>query len=160
LYVGGYVSKRGGSFLIDHPIDPDNKFLYHSFVESPDMMNIYNGNAILDNNGEAWIELPKYFEALNKDFRYQLTCIGGFAQVYIAEEINDNKFKIAGGSDGLKVSWMVTGIRKDPWAENHRIIDEVEKPDDQKGKYLNPELYGMPDDKKITNFKKARKNSK
>jgi hypothetical protein len=95
--VIGNLSKGGGSFKIDHPLDPANKYLYHSFVESPDMMNVYNGNVVLDANGEAVVVLPDWFEALNRDFRYQLTCIGGFAPVYIAEEIANNQFKIAGG---------------------------------------------------------------
>jgi hypothetical protein len=40
LQVDGTVSKGGGSFRIDHPLDAANKYLSHSFVESPDMMNI------------------------------------------------------------------------------------------------------------------------
>ncbi len=141
--VTGTLSKGGGSFKIDHPLDPANKYLYHSFVESPDMMNVYNGNVILDANGVAKVELPAYFEALNKDFRYQLTCIGGFAPVYIAEEISNNSFKIAGGKSSMKVSWQVTGIRKDPFAEANRIKVEVDKPVDERGKYLYPEAYGL-----------------
>ena len=100
------------SFKIDDPLDPTNKYLYHSFVESPDMMNIYNGNAVLNKKGEAVIELPKWFQALNKDFRYQLTCIGGSAPVYIAEEIKDNHFKIAGGKPGVK--GLLAGHRRPP----------------------------------------------
>src|SRR5262249_38140051 len=79
VQVTGTLTKGGGSFKIDHPLDPANKYLYHSFVESPDMMNVYNGNILLDANGEAWVELPEWFEALNRDFRYQLTSIGGLA---------------------------------------------------------------------------------
>ena len=142
LSVAGVLSKGSGSFKIDHPLDPQNKYLSHSFVESPDMMNIYNGNVILDDRGEAWVELPEWFEALNKDFRYQLTCIGGFAQVYIADEIEDKRFRIAGGTPGLKVSWQVTGVRQDPFAELHRIKVEEEKPDGERGTYLHPEAYG------------------
>src|SRR5262249_35543573 len=71
--VSGNLSKGGGSFKIDHPLDPENKYLYHSFVESPDMMNVYNGNVVTDASGDAFVEMPEYFEALNKDFRYQLT---------------------------------------------------------------------------------------
>ena len=40
------------------------------------MKNIYDGIAILDANGEAEIEFPDWFSALNKDFRYQLTAVG------------------------------------------------------------------------------------
>jgi len=137
--VAGNLSKGSGSFRIDHPLDPKNKYLQHSFVESPDMMNVYNGNAQLDLDGEATIELPQWFETLNRDFRYQLTCIGGFAPVYIAEEIAGNRFKIAGGRPGLKVSWQVTGIRQDPYAENHRIQVEVDKPAAELGSCLHEE---------------------
>lgn len=139
LNVVGTLSKGGGSFRIDHPLDPTNKYLQHSFVESPDMMNVYNGNALLDEQGQAAIELPVWFEALNRDFRYQLTCIGGFAPVYVAEEIAGNRFRIAGGKPGLKVSWQVTGIRKDPYAEFHRIQVEVNKPPAEQGSCLHEE---------------------
>src|SRR5205823_6946889 len=89
VVVAGMLSKGSGSFKIDHPLDPANKYLSHSFVESPDMMNVYNGNVLLDAKGEAWISLPDYFEALNQDFRYQLTPIGAPGQhiLYIDQEI-------------------------------------------------------------------------
>jgi len=149
VQVIGNLSKGGGSFKIDHPLDPANKYLYHSFVESPDMMNVYNGNVVLDANGEAVVLLPDWFGALNRDFRYQLTCIGGFAPVYIAEEIANNQFKIAGGKPGMKVSWQVTGIRQDAWANAHRIPVEEEKNAREHGYYLHPELYGAPEEKGI-----------
>jgi hypothetical protein len=71
--ITGNLQKAGGSFKIDHPLDPANKYLCHSFVESPDMKNVYDGVVMLDNKGEAEIELPDWFGMLNKDFRYQLT---------------------------------------------------------------------------------------
>ena len=140
--VTGNLTKGSGSFKIDHPLDPQNKFLYHSFVESPDMMNVYNGNVVLDQSGEAVVEMPAYFEALNREFRYQLTCIGGFAEVYIAEEMSDNRFSIAGGKSGMKVSWQVTGVRKDPFALANPIEVEVNKARSERGTYLHPEAYG------------------
>jgi hypothetical protein len=152
VLVNGTVSKSAGSFKIDHPLDPANKYLYHSFVESPDMLNIYNGNITLDEAGTAWVELPEWFEALNggaehqSDFRYQLTCIGGYAPVYIAQKIKHNRFQIAGGTPGLEVSWQVTGIRHDPYAETHRIPVEEDKPADELGTYLFPELFGQPEE--------------
>ena len=45
------------------------------------------------------------------DYRYQLTCIGAHAPIYIARKIEDNAFAIAGGTPGLEVSWQVTGRR-------------------------------------------------
>jgi len=147
VLITGNLSKGSGSFKIDHPLDPENKYLYHSFVESPDMMNIYNGNVVLNENGEAWVELPDWFQALNRDFRYQLTPIGGFAPLYVAEEISGNRFKIAGGTPGLKVSWQVTGIRQDPYANANRIPVEEEKPPQERGTYLHPEAWGQPAEK-------------
>jgi len=148
--VTGNLSKSGGSFQIDHPLDPANKYLYHSFVESPDMMNIYNGIAVLDIHGAVWITLPEYFEALNQDFRYQLTSMGGpQPSLYVAREIRGNRFKVAGGKPAGKVSWQVTGIRHDAYANAHRIRVEEEKPPQEQGHYLHPELFGAPPDKAI-----------
>ena len=146
LKVTETISKGSGSFEIDHPLDPENKYLRHSFVESPDMMNIYNGLVRLDENGEAVVELPEYFEALNRDFRYQLTAIGAPGpDLYIKEKIQNKRFQIAGGSPGLEVSWQVTGIRQDPFARIHPIEVEVDKEGDEKGKYLHPNAYALPE---------------
>jgi hypothetical protein len=149
VQVFGTLSKSGGSFKIDHPLDPENKYLSHSFVESPDMMNVYNGNVTLDARGEAVVELPDYFEALNRDFRYQLTSIGGFAPLYVAEKVAGNRFKIAGGEAGMEVSWQVTGVRQDAWANAHRIPVEQEKAEKERGRFLHPELFGQPLEKRI-----------
>ena len=149
VYVKGLLTKAGGGFRIDHPLDPAGRYLSHSFVESPDMKNVYDGVAVLDGRGEAEVVLPEWFEALNRDFRYQLTCIGGFAPVYIATKISGNRFRIAGGSPGLEVSWQVTGIRKDAWAEANRLVVEEDKPAEDQGWYMHPELYGQPAEKSI-----------
>jgi hypothetical protein len=141
--VTGTLTKGGGAFKIDHPLDPENLYLYHSFVESPDMKNIYDGIVVLDAKGSATVHLPDYFEALNGDYRYQLTCMGGYSPVYISQEISGNIFRIDGGTHGLKVSWQVTGIRRDPFARAHRIIPEVEKNPNEKGTYIHPREYGV-----------------
>ena len=144
VHIAGNLSKTGGSFKIDHPLDPANKYLSHSFVESPDMLNIYNGNVVLDAHGAAVVELPAYFDALNMEFRYQLTAIGAPGpRLHIAEEIAGNRFTIAGGKAGMKVSWQVTGIRQDAWANAHRIPVEEDKPEDERGTYLSPVEHGQ-----------------
>ncbi|MEK7505592.1 MAG: hypothetical protein AAB597_01710 [Patescibacteria group bacterium] len=143
--VVGAVSKGAGSFVIDHPLDPKNKLLYHSFLESPDVKNIYDGIATLDKNGEAVIKLPSYFEALNKDFRYQLKPIGvPIPNLHIKEEEKNNQFTIGGGVANGRVSWQVTGIRHDPYILANPIEVEVEKGGDTpvtKGQYVYPEGY-------------------
>ena len=148
--VTGTLSKSGGSFKIDHPQDPANKYLVHSFVESPDMMNIYNGNVVTDAGGYAVVELPAYFDVLNIDFRYQLTVIGTFAQAIIKEEISGNQFTIQTDQPNVKVSWQVTGVRNDAWAQENRIQVEVTKGALEKGRYLHPELYGKSADFSLT----------
>lgn len=150
VYVAGLLTKAGGGFKIDHPLEPANKYLSHSFVESPEMKNVYDGVVLLDANGEAIIELPTWFEALNHDFRYQLTPIGAPApNLHIAQKISNNRFKIAGGELDLEVSWQVIGIRKDPWAEANRLLVEEEKPANERDYYLHPEVHGQPSEKGI-----------
>ena len=159
LNVGGTLYKANGAFKIDHPMDPENKYLSHSFVESPDMMNVYNGNVVLDKKGGALVKLPDYFETLNADFRYQLTCIGGFAPVYVADEISTNQFKIAGGKPGMKVSWQVTGVRQDAFANANPIVVEQAKAEVERGYYLYPEAYGLGKDKSIANLHNQLSNT-
>lgn len=142
--VTGTLSKGAGSFKIDHPLDPYNKYLYHSFVESPEMMNIYNGQARIDANGTATVQMPDYFQALNRDFRYQLTPIGApMPNLYVAHEMTEQGvFVIAGGVPGAKVSWQVTGVREDAFANANRIPVEEWKTGDEVGKLLHPESFG------------------
>ncbi len=153
LSVQYQLSKGAGTFVIDHPLDPKNKLLYHSFVESPDQKNIYDGLAELDENGEAVVELPDYFLALNTDYRYLATPIGepmpdlhldrGVVRRWLGL-IGAPAFKLSGGVPGGRVSWQVSGVRQDPYALDHPITPEAEKGPDQlvdKGEYLHPEFY-------------------
>jgi hypothetical protein len=104
------------------------------------------GNLQADGSGEAWVELPEYFEDLNRDFRYQLTAFGGPGpNLHVAEEISGNRFKIAGASPGLRVSWQVTGVRQDPWAEANGTVVEEERPLAERGTYKHPAAYGKPE---------------
>jgi hypothetical protein len=140
--VLGPLVKSGGGFRIDHPLEPENRYLNHSFVESPDMMNVYNGNVVTDGDGSAVVELPGYFEALNADFRYQLTVIGDFAQAVVAREVRDNRFTVRTDRPRVKVSWQVTGVRQDAWARAHRPEIEPAKADEHRGRYLTPVEHG------------------
>jgi hypothetical protein len=134
------------AFTIDHPLDPANKILRHSSVESPDMMNIYNGNITTDANGNATIILPDYFMALNQDFKYQLTVIDNsadFVMAKITEELSNNKFTIKSSKANVKVSWQITGVRKDATANANRIVVEEDKPATLKGKYFDAAAFGL-----------------
>jgi hypothetical protein len=150
--VDGDLNVLNGNktFKIDHPLDPGNKYLSHNTVESPERKNVYDGVAELGTDGTASVELPGWFEALNGDFRYQLTAVGQAApDLHVAEEIYENSFKIAGGQAGVKVCWQVTGTRKDPWAEANPFEVEEEKPEEERGRYLQPSLYGAPEEQSV-----------
>ncbi len=145
LNVVGALSKGSGTFKIDHPLDPENRYLQHSFVESPEMLNIYRGRVELDAEGRAMVTLPEWFGALNRDYLYQLTAIGAPAPgLYVAREIEAGSFEIAGGQPGQPVSWQVTGNRADPYAEANRVEVESWKPQELRGSYLYPAAYGLP----------------
>ncbi|MFD5270384.1 hypothetical protein [Streptomyces sp. NPDC058335] len=143
--VAGRVDKAGGGFRIDHPSDPGNKYLCHSFVESPDMANLYHGVVETDEEGEATVVLPEYFETINRDFRYQLTPVGTLAHAAVTEEIKENRFTLRTDQPGVKVCWQVTGVRQDAWAEAHRIAVEEDKPLVDRGYYLHPAEHGQPE---------------
>ena len=148
--IQGTLTKSAGTFQIDHPLDPAHKFLSHSFVESPEMMNIYNGNVTTDATGSATVTLPAYFAALNRDYRYQLTVLGQFAQAIVSRKIiADNTFAIRTDKPGVEVSWLVTGVRQDAYAKEHPIVVEQAKSAEEDGKYLYPAGFGAGEEKRI-----------
>jgi len=134
-------------FKIDHPLDPANRYLVHSSVESSEMMNIYSGNVTTDELGLATIALPDWFEAENADFRYQLTTIGRDAHAWIAQKVHAGNFQIATNASSVEVSWQITAVRQDAFAKAHPLVVEQEKPAREKGFYIHPELYGQAEEK-------------
>jgi hypothetical protein len=133
------------SFLIDHPMDPARRTLAHACVEAPEALNFYRGVVKLDGKGAATIRLPAYFAALNVDFGYQLTPIGGPAPgLHVAREIERRSFRVAGGEPGQRVSWVVTAARHDAWTRAHPFRAERRKRQRDVGKFLNPELFDKP----------------
>jgi hypothetical protein len=146
VQVAGTFSSANKFFLIDHPQDPANKTLTHSCVEAPEMLNVYSGTVTLDANGTARIRLPRYFRALNVHYRYQLTALDGPApELHVARRVSEGgTFRVAGGAPGQEVCWQVTGVRQDAWAQKHPLRVERSKKPKDRGKYLNPEVFGKP----------------
>jgi trimeric autotransporter adhesin len=132
------------NFKIDHPLDPENKYLLHAAIESSEVLNVYSGNVTTDASGDATVTLPEWFEALNKDFRYQLTVVGTFAQAIVASEVQDNRFTVKTTAPNVKVSWQITGVRSDKAMKNKPFKAEENKPRHERGHYLRPELYDQP----------------
>ena len=145
LYVDG-----DKNFKIDHPTDPANKTLKHACVESDERLLMYSGTVVTNAGGDATIDLPSYFEALNINYRYQLTVVGEeFAQARVSREIMNNQFAIKTDKPNIKVCWQVTGDRNDAYAKGHPYVVEEEKKPEDRGKYLAPELFGQPEEKAI-----------
>jgi hypothetical protein len=130
---------------IDDPTDPANKYINQAGVVSPEMLDMLSGNATTDAQGDVMVQLPSYFQAMNRDFRYQLTVMGQFAQAIVSKEIANNQFSIKTDKPNVKVSWQITGVRNDPWAKDHPVQAEVPKPADKQGTYLYPQGYGQPE---------------
>jgi hypothetical protein len=149
VYVSGVLSAAAKNFKIDHPLDPANKFLVHASVESSELMNIYSGNVITDVQGDATVTLPDWFEAENTDFRYQLTVVGQFAQAIVANEIANHQFQLKTSAPNVKVSWQVTAVRQDAYAQAHPLVVEEQKDEHLRGYFIHPELHGAPSEKQI-----------
>ena len=149
LVTGNFSATGTKLFKIDHPLDPENKYLKHAAIESSEVLNIYSGNITTDQNGEATVDLPEWFEALNKDFRYQLTVIGVFAQAIVSEEIAGNRFVVKTSAPAVRVSWQVTGVRSDAVMKKYPFKAVEDKAGHERGYYLTPEVFNQPEEKSI-----------
>ncbi len=163
MAIGGTFSARmistsgdlisGGTInsVIDDPRDPANKYLKHASIESNEILNLYRGVSTFDASGEAVVQLPDYYDAINKNASYQLTPIGAsMPDLYIASEVNNGSFKISGGIVGKKVSWTLTAERNDPYIRlNPEIRNMVVDKGADRGRYLAPEQYGQSADRGI-----------
>jgi hypothetical protein len=146
VYSNGWFGATfGKGFFIDHPLDPENKYLLHATVEGPEPYNLYRGVVTTDASGRAVVHLPDYFEAANKEFSYYLQPIGTFAQVIVEEEVRNNEFVIRTDKPNVKVSWMVVATRNDPYMRYSWKPTVIEKSPEQRGKYLIPQVYGKDD---------------
>jgi hypothetical protein len=151
LHITGDLSVNGSKdFRIDHPLDPANKTLTHSCIESNERLLMYSGTVVTDGNGDATIGLPSYFEALNINYRYQLTVVGEeFAQARVSRKINNNRFSIKTDKPNIEICWEVTGDRNDAYSKAHPLVVEEEKKPEDRGKYYSPELFGQPKEMRI-----------
>lgn len=132
------------AFRIDHPLDPANKVLEHSCVESNERLTVYAGTVTTDARGEAVIALPAYFDALNTDLRYQLTPLAD-ARAWVKRKVTRGRFTISTSEPGTEVCWQVTGVRQDAFAKAHPLVAEAAKTGREKGKYLHPVEHGKPE---------------
>ncbi|MCH2021691.1 MAG: hypothetical protein MK207_04350 [Saprospiraceae bacterium] len=164
LYSNGALGATGTkTFRIDHPQDPENKYLRHFSIESDEVLNVYRGTATFDVSGDAIISLPSYFNEININISYQITPIGAHMPLFVKEKVNaNNQFTISGGISGKEVSWAVYAERNDLYMQKHpdQKTVELEKRPQEKGKYLIPSLYGASNDKAIFGTTHSRTDHK
>ncbi|MCC7433273.1 MAG: hypothetical protein IT363_01210 [Methanoregulaceae archaeon] len=149
VYSFGPLGATGTkSFRIDHPLDPENRYLLHYSTESPTPQNFYSGNVKTNAQGKAWVELPSYFAEINANFKYQLTVVDDnesdtFVHVKVGRKIARNRFLIMSSEPNVEVSWRVEADRNDLWVRKNGANTEVDKQPNERGLYQHPELYGL-----------------
>ncbi|MCP4437478.1 MAG: hypothetical protein GY810_00755 [Aureispira sp.] len=147
VYSNGNMGATGTkTFQIDHPKDPENKYLRHFSIESDEVLNVYRGTIAFDQNGEAVVTLPDYFSDINRNVSYQLTPVGAYMPLFVKEKVKENTFVVGGGQAGKEVSWAVYAERNDLYMQKnpHQRAVEIEKREGAKGTYLMPSLYDQP----------------
>lgn len=146
VVINGDLTVTGtkSGFRIDDPRAPTRRTLTHTPVETDVLTVTYSGNARTGADGRATVRLPEYAEALGTDWRYQLTPIGRFGQAIVEREVRDGAFVVRTEHGDTKVSWTVTGTRRDPQARDAAIDPVTEKQGRARGRYLDPSLYGQP----------------
>lgn len=101
------------SFIIDHPTDPE-RYLVHACTESPTPGVEYWGEVTLDEQGQAVVTLPNYFEALTLKTGRAVavnTCTDGLRNAS-ATYPESGQFRIH-GAPGVRVTWIVKAVRAD-----------------------------------------------
>jgi hypothetical protein len=148
-YAASFTTTASPVVRLDHPLAPATRVLAHAAVISDAPATMYSGTVTTDDRGEARVQLPSYFEALNTDVRYQLTVVGSFAQAIVKSKVWDGAFTIATSVPGVEVCWLVTGVRRDAYARAHQLEVESNKSGPEKGRYLNPVELGQQESKGV-----------
>lgn len=147
VYALGKLGASGTkSFRIDHPLDPENKYLLHYAAEGPEPRNVYQGSVVTDASGYAWVMLPDYYVAINRDPLFQLTVVDkseDFVQAKVIEEVQGNRFRIRTSKANVKVCWRVDAVRNDLWVRKHGAPVEEDKVGAERGTYQHPDLYDL-----------------
>lgn len=118
--TGKVVADTAKLFIIDHPLDSNNKYLIHSCLEGPENGVYYRGtNELNGSNGNLFcktITLPEYTNKFY-NFTIDVSAINGFNNIYTSrvkfnENINQNEFTVY-GSQKTKFDWCVYAEREE-----------------------------------------------
>lgn len=123
------VSETAKTFVIDHPNDPENKYLVHACLEGPEAGVYYRGKGEIVNGTSVVIHLPEYFGTLCNnpdDATIQITHIyDGKVKVFSASEVNleTNTFTVYG--ENGRFNWLVHGKRGNIRVESNKDSTNV-----------------------------------
>lgn len=148
MFGNGNIGGSLKSFVIDHPLDPQNAILRHYCTEGPEPLNVFKGSVRTDAKGYATVDLPDYFEEANRDGAVSLTVVDdGDSEDFVMAKvirggIQNNRFTIRTSAGNTKVFWRVEAVRNDAYVRLAQPKSEYPKPENWKGKYLNPQAFG------------------
>jgi hypothetical protein len=151
--VTGTFTAPASMMLMDHPDAPAQRWYRQAQIGSFEQVTVISGNLATGPSGRVGVRVPAVFARYHKDVRYQLTLIGQRGAAWIVDELNDRgRFTIATDVPNARVSWQLTGVRTDPAAVRHPLRVEAPKPRRQRGRYLQPELFGQPRSAGLVDF--------
>jgi len=121
VQINGNLTVTGTKtgFSIADPRAPSRRTLNHTPVETDGFAVTYSGNVRTGWDGRATVRLPSYAAVVADRWRYALTPIGRFGQAIVEREVQGGAFVVRTEHPGTKVSWSVTGTRKDAYARRH-----------------------------------------
>ncbi|HMS57135.1 MAG TPA: hypothetical protein PKA27_17260 [Fimbriimonadaceae bacterium] len=124
----------------------------HYSAEGPEPLNVYQGPVRTDERGFATVELPDYYESINIEPTVQLTVVDDGEEFVLAKVVNRPK----NGSFVIRTNHLAvrsTGESKRKGmivgCNSTELRVEIDKSDNEKGKYQRPELYGLPAERSI-----------
>lgn len=127
--VHGALTKGSGTFKIDHPLDKDNKYLYHSFIEGPQYDLLYRGKVTLV-GGTATVNIDTVsnmtegtFVALTQNPDYYLQNNTGWDAVKGSISGNTLTITCQNSSSTDTISWMVVAERADDHIKATQLSD-------------------------------------
>jgi hypothetical protein len=149
VHVQGNLETPGGeSFLIDHPLDPENKTLRHNSVESPENLCLYRGKVKLGPNGSDTVRMPNYFAALiNEDEATAYLTPVGEQPFPTSYEWNEAHTELTiFGMEGAEVAYLVLADRDDRTMQlfSRPVEEEKGGSNFERGKLLSPEAFDQP----------------
>jgi len=92
MIISGQLKAQTKSFKIDHPLDPQNKYLEHGSLEGPEHGIYQRGRG--SGYGPVTINLPSYFTALSEDSYSIVVTSRNNTQLYVTNS-NPNSFTVS-----------------------------------------------------------------